>query len=355
MDIATAPAKHEKISKLFLKKITIFAATFVAALFSGYSFWQIIYLGNLNFYPYLILAVAASAIIFYLSSLVIDSYKFLILLSTTATALFCFSWILNSETYLKNFQISIIAFFASLLFLAAGSRQIKRESNDLLKIRWWRIGRRGLKYFFWAITIIIAISLYFSPYGKLELLLNQDNFNKLLNSSTPVIKMFFLDFSWDATIDDLIENQLQRLLSQSKESSKEIYLKQLSELGISPDYVFKKEGPEKLSAAMGGKSPTIEQYKKDLSEKLGIKISGNEKINELAYNLTFSRYYKFSPKIQNYTTIIIIALISLTVKSVSIILIWLILIVGFLIYELLISNGFLVIKTENAIKEKVEL
>ncbi len=353
MEISTFQAHQKKISEIFLKKTVIFLIASIASFVIGYYFWQIIYEKNFSAYPFFLAAILISAIIFNITSLAVGSYRFLILYSIIGTVLLYFPLFLNWGSVLKNIWIFIACFFISAALWLWGSRKIKNEAANIIKIKWWKIGSCGLKFFFWSLTFVIAALLYFSPQFKLGLLINENSFNKILQSATPAVKYFIPNFNWNMTVDEFIQKQAEQQLSGQKPKT-ETYLKQLSDLGVVPEYAFVGENINKMLATINNQS-IAEQYKEGLSSKLGIKISGQEKLNEFTYTMALSQYRKASLKTQNYILVAIIAIIALTAKSVSIVLGWIALITGFLIYELLIANGFLKITSANTLKEKVEL
>lgn len=356
MEQITVAEKRKKVSVLFLKNLAIFIANIIIPAFFGYYLWQIIDAGAFNAYPYLIIAAILLALLFYLTAISAPSFKttcpFLLIMLLFS----CCGWFINWQTYLQNIKISLAAFLIAFLLLLLGNHKIKGEVKNLVKIKWWRIGKSGLRYFFWAMIIIMSVSIYFSPQTKLEVLINESHFNKILDSSRPIIKFFIPDFNWNSTVDGFIKKQIEKNIPASPSLSREDYLKKLAEMGVPLEYAYvKKNGSTQLQLGAPDISAATKQYKDSLSLKLGFKITGSEKLNELAYKIIFSEYRKLSDKAKNYASIGLIIVIALTVKTLAIILEWLTLIFGFFVYELLISSGFFKIKTENVLKEKISL
>jgi len=302
-----------------------------------------------------------------LNSILVDS-------SSNATL-----FILSGLTVFLFFKFNVYIFGGSLifiLFLILGDRRIKRERDERLKIRVFRFLKRGLPLIFTGILVAVSIIFYFSPISSFneELIFPRAIFDFIFKPFEGLISKNFPGYQPGTTIDELIimsnilgvnpeqgfpsqaeiinSPEFKKLLQSNSFDDKKESLN-LNEFLKNPQVVafFQRE----LESQINKISPAVLKNKRDeFAKEFGIELSGNETLSDVVYKIINSNAKIFSGHYKSYLPLIFTVGLFLTLKAISIPLIWIIIIFTFVIFRLMVSANFINIKKEEVEREIIK-
>lgn len=347
MDVSNIVAIRNDTNKnSYLWKISVVTAlTLIFAFLSGFSlgkaflFQKFIFSSSwLTFIIFLTLFL----IFFIFESLFAHSLRFWTLLLETLVFSFAFYLSRNGgKIILMSLLWSLGVWLIMLLCFWAGSFLMRRRMNDLMKLRWNDITKRGLVLALIGINLFICLQWMGNVITQLDSLFTPKTINILLQPSTPILKKYFANFDWNMMVDDFIKgvvtDQTEKLFEQNKE--------QLKNFPTSYIEQQKKSLIEQNSKVM----------KEQLSEVVGFKLQGTESLNIAAYQFLYNKYRAADLKIKQMIILIIFVLMFAILRFLAVFVNWVTRILGWLIYEILLSAGFVSVATENKIKESIIL
>jgi len=223
----------------------------------------------------------------------------------------------------------IFSFVFSALFLFWSGYYGKKEADNYLKMRFFRLGKVVLSRFFTAISFFVAFS-YVSIFATGSVsLISKDFLNSSLNSGSSLVSSFYPNFSFDSTLRSNIES-------------------------IISDQIDKKDGllvsPEQKNLEV---NRGVLIYTKSLSETIGLPVDIDSKTSDFIHSiLTF----KFSELVKNYGLVAYFALvfiIFLILRSAAYLFYWPILILSFPFFHILRAFGFYAVLLETRSKEVI--
>lgn len=343
-NILTTESNHAKTK--YLLKISILSGfVLIFAFLSGWSLGKAFlfqkFIFNLSWIA-LLLFLTLFLIFYLVESLFARSVRFGALLLETFVFVFAFYLSRNSGKIVPMSLLwSVGVWLVMLLCFWGGTFLMRRRMNDLIKLRWNEIAKRGLVLALIGINLFICLQWLGGVITQLDTLFTPKTINIALKPSTPILKKYFTNFDWNMMTDDFIKvvitDQTEKLFEQNKE--------QLKNLPTSYVEQQKKTIIEQNSKAM----------KDQLSELAGFKLQGTESLNMVAYQFLYNKYRAAELQIKQMIILIIFAFMFAILRFLSVFINWWTRVLGWLIYEILLSSGFVAIATENKIKENIIL
>lgn len=233
---------------------------------------------------------------------------------------------------------SSVIFFLTLIWSRS---KIQQEKIQQIKFHFSKVISRGLPIFLTGFSLVLAVSFAFSPqFSTSALEIPKTLFDITFNLSEKFLALQFPGFHKEITIDEFLivglSSQIEQMIGASgfTDVSKEMIEQQLKNLQVKK---LLKEQKEKYSAA------------------LGIEIKGNEKLKDTAYQAINERMPLLIKPYQNYLPPILIFIGFTIIKPLTIPLMWLTLIMGWIILKILLVFRFCKISKEMVEKEIIIL
>lgn len=343
-NILTTASDHSKTNylwKIFALMILVLIFAFLSGWSLGKAFLFQKFIFSSSWITFLLFLTLF--LIFYLfESLFARSVRFGALLMETFIFTFAFYLSRNSGKVAPMALLwSTGVWLVMLLCFWGGTFLMRRRMNDLIKLRWNDITKRGLVLALIGINLFICLQWLGNVITQLDTLFTPKTINIILKPSTPIFKKYFTNFDWSMMTDDFIKavitDQTEKLFEQNKE--------QLKKFPTSYIEQQKKNMIEQNLKAM----------KDQLSEIAGFKLQGAESLNMVAYQFLYNKYRAAELQIKQMIILIVFAFMFALLRFLSVFVNWWTRILGWLIYEILLSSGFVAVTTENKIKENLIL
>ena len=229
-----------------------------------------------------------------------------------------------------------------LLCVWVGAWLMRRRKDDLLRLRWNEITKRGLVMFLIGVNLFICLEWMGGVIGQMDSLFSVKTIDFVLKPSTPIMRNYFGEnFDWNMMVDEFIRNLVTA-------QTEKIFEAQKDKLSIFPTSYIEQQ-----------KKALIEQNSKALKEQMsgivGFNLTGTESLNLVAYQFLFNKYRAADIKVKQLIILIVAALMFIFLRVlagiINLITRW----IGWLVYELMIVSGFAAISTANRTKEDLIL
>lgn len=270
-----------------------------------------------------------------------------ILISVIFFALIGISWFLvNSKmvvfmtslavvvSYLLVFGFNFLYLIAAAvcLFILYFANDLSiREKNERKRINFTRVFHTGMPIILVAIAILVSVAYYYSP--QITNLKNGININSAsyLNDATiEILKKSNTDFNPAMTVNDFLMQFIGKGSVKMSAMLKEILHLQDQDLT----------------------NATLNSLRNNISESIGMKLNGDERILDLLIDVVISKINIF---VKNYYVIFSIVLpigLFFAIKFIGTFILWLSLFLSWLVFKILIRTGAITIEIE---KEPVEV
>ncbi|MFH1188815.1 MAG: hypothetical protein V1652_03155 [bacterium] len=244
--------------------------------------------------------------------------------------------------FLVSWDYLLTAWLGLFIFLLLSFRGSRQELHSSLKIHFWRTARASLSYSI--IGVLFAISLmYISLFINNGVFIGQKTFVQILQSSDFVMAKLIPGFSFNKTLDETLHatitansrigNQILEFVNTNNKSSIDIMLL--------PD-----DQKEKIISQM------VPEISKNIQSSMGNSFNPDVSIADNIYNsFVVSSIEKLSPEQRAYIGLSTILLIIITVKSMAVVLYIPLIFIAFILYELFIAAGFMVLRVEPCSRE----
>ena len=305
------------------KEITLGILTIAAGVLNAYLWRGVLFAGefqNAAFYSLPVLSLFAFAILFSLSSAFIRER-----IVRTATAVLA----LASGFLLVPYQPVMLS--GAVLAAAGGwygAEQIANEysASNFFSVR--KILRGGLPVFFTAVALVLAVFYLASIGGNDQAFLPKALFDAIVPLIEQPLQGILPGFRSAAAVDDLVLALAAQQLGG----------------GLDPGTL---PGAER--------DALLRQGRQALGEQLGIPLSGKEKATDILYEATNVQVAKFLGPYQRYLPFLAAAGFFLAIKTFTLPVYWITLILFALMIKLLVAVGFLTEKTKTVEVTRIEL
>jgi len=236
---------------------------------------------------------------------------------------------------------SIGVWLVFLLCVWVGAWLMRRRKDDLLRLRWNEITKRGLVMVLIGFNLFICLHWMGDTFNQIDSLFSIKTINTILKPSTPIMKSYFGNFDWNMMVDDFVKNLATK-------QTEEIFEAQKDKLLMFPTSYIEQQKKSLIEQ-------NLEATKKQLSNIVGFNLSGNESLNLVVYQFLFNKYRSADIQVKQLIILIIAALMFTFLRILASIVNLIVRLIGGIIYELMIVSGFASILTLNRTKEDLIL
>ena len=302
-----------------LAVLTVFSALFfgweLRAFFDGAGDWIMFAASSCVFLALFLLQV------FFVKNL----NRRIFILFLESVAIFAFFYDFFSQALLAG----LAAVFLLLIWANAGG---VNDLKNTLKINFFRIGRAALPKASNALIVAACAVYYVYMSGTGGFFLSEKALGEILAPTSGMIAYFIPGFDINSPIDKIVTD---------------FSLKSVE--GDPRFAALPQEVRRRLTSEASG------QLLVQISDFLGVKISGGEKLDSLLYRAMENGYAGLSPENRTIVVWSVILLLALTLKGFAIFAVWGAEIAAFLVYEVLLALGAFIIVLESRSREIVIL
>lgn len=239
--------------------------------------------------------------------------------------------------------VNFLASFNERMLLAVGILAVsfigagiigRREIDDVLKIRFFRLSRVVLVPAVFGIAICVAI-LFFDAFSLRSLtgenpILPQSVFEKNVEGFSRILGPALGDIDFSKTLREIADDSVERIAQDAPVAL----------------------GSEVLRAS---KEQALREYQERIEEVLKSPIHPDEKLSTQIYNSLLQRFNQLEGGLKTIILVALAFLLFMTVAAVSPILRIVAAGIAFLLFELLRATGFVAVVFENRSKETIAL
>lgn len=345
-----------------IKKIVFLLLIILIAIY----FWGILILfflnASLNFLILLIIGWIAFLLMILLSVFLIDNRKLIygvFIISVMGFFLF-YNNLVN-----HNFFYYLLGVLGFLLFLIIGLELMFLEKKDRLKISFKRTWKRGLPWIITSFALIISLVYYFNPLLKInqeEIIIPQEFFGVILKPASRLMGKTISFYDPEMTIDETLasniilqnkeEVDIEKIPAELVNKINSNNLKDLDINDLLKNPAIKDFLQSQLIQDTFNQRLILEQ-REQLSQSLGVELTGNETTEDVLANLVNSKINEFiGPNVKEISIGIAIALF-LILRFLGKILALFAYLLAKIIFDILVLFKIVKIKKEKKIGENV--
>lgn len=227
------------------------------------------------------------------------------------------------------------AAFLSFLILLWGDYAGKEELKNMLKIKFWRVGKKVLPKAITALALFSSFaSITVASVGGEKFFISQQTFDKIVSPifEMKLLKNFFPEFDFSLPVGELINNLARNQVEQH---------------------------PQAKLLPESAKQQLISQSAKELEEKIsdfvGKPINLKSTFSEAIYDAMVYKFIQLPAEVKNIIPFGVAAIIFLTIIGFILPIRWLVSFLAFLIYEICLALGFSNLALESRSREIIVL
>lgn len=220
----------------------------------------------------------------------------------------------------------------TFLILILANQRGRRELEDFVKIRFWRINKTILPK---AIAAIFLFSSVIYVYGfptEGGFFISKQAFEKILLPNKVLIDKFLPGFDFSSTLNEFAKKSVEKEISESAQ------FKNLP--------AFAKNQLIAQSA---------KEFENKISEMAGVKIDSKLKISDAIYEALKNKLINLPENIKPYIPVSAVIFIFLVLEGFAIPIRWIVSIFSFIMYEIFLALGFAKIELEGGSREIITL
>lgn len=231
----------------------------------------------------------------------------------------------------------IIIFFIILLF---ARNSIQNSSQDMLKLHWHRMTKKGLAEAALPILLLVSIGFGFSLWQKSAsgFFLSEKSLASVLNVGNPIARLYYKDFDWNMTVDDFVKVAASRAVDSTLEKM----------FGSNSGIVVENQKKVLVDQSIGA-------VKTQFSQFVGFELKGSESVSSVLYKFLSNKVDSLPINIRRIIIAVFVFLFFVTIKFLLPIITFLSRMFSYLIHETLIGLGFSQIIYEGRTKEVIHL
>lgn len=231
--------------------------------------------------------------------------------------------------------ISLILFWVVFLILIWANWNGKRETENFLKVRFWRISKVVLPKAIAAVAFSASV-LFVFPYSPLtagfQFPISSSLLEKFFAPASGILQKFLPGFDVSLSVAELTKNLAEQQIAK------------LPEIPILPKAV-----QQQLIAK------TMKDFEAQIANIFGSDINPKLKISDVAYETLKNKFEGLTENLKLIVMLGIAALLFLTIEGVAIPFRWLVTVIAFIAYEILLMTGFATIMLEGKSREIIIL
>jgi len=234
------------------------------------------------------------------------------------------------------FQLNIFLMVSSGLLVVMfiiGGFSMKKEAENCIKFQWSRVAAKGYNWIIFSMILFVAASMY-STSPLVKNIQPLDIFNKSIEYSQKV-DLSKIGIKQEIKLDMTVDELLNKTINQESQAIPEIDINALMDK-LPANLKGKIVLPDNLK--IDAAKQLIDAARADLSSRLGLDLTGQEKISDAIWKYFSQAFNKMHPMVKYLFYILIATLVYMTLGSI----IWFIRILC-LFVGWIILNFFLVI------------
>ncbi len=330
MDNNRQPATPEvEIDRSMPKIIALAAAGIIFAFFFGY-FLKLFVLESRTDY----LIFSFSAFVLYLTVFLLNVF-FIKSGSRISSIIFLESLALLGVFYDKLSLMLGLGVLASFLILLWANYSGRLELENMLKIRFWRVGKKTLPKAITALALFVAVAYAgVGSFGENDFFISSKAFEKILSpiAEMKIVQNFLPGFALEKPFDEFIKDLAKNQIEQN------------------PQF---KLLPQKAKKELVNQ--TAKELEKKASDLIGGPVNSKIKTSDLLYQTMVSKFKELPENIKNFLPVGLATLIFLTIVSLILPIRWLVSVLAYLVYEICLALGFSTIMLEGRSREIILL
>lgn len=238
----------------------------------------------------------------------------------------------------KDWEVGFIgAWAAAFLILVYADRAGKLELENLLTIKFWRVGKRVLPKAVMALALLASASYYFNIQefnlrAPEKFFISEKSFEQIFFPAGTFVKKIIPQFDLDLTTDEI--------------------LAKIAEDEVAGNPLFK-------NLPKSAQKPLINQavgaLQKDVAGLIGVPLDTKVRVPETIYRVLVRKILDLPENVRSALPLGAALLVFLAILGFTWLIRWIATIIAFVIYEILLFFGFAEIGTEITNKEVVVL
>jgi len=239
-------------------------------------------------------------------------------------------------------QLSWIAIF--ILFFWFGRHLMQTAAEDMLKLRWQRITKKGLAQLLTVFALFISVSLgvFLWQRPNNEIMISESALTSILNSGNFVVHLYLKDFDWKMKTDDflkivaekVVNSSLEKMLGKSLEGLPAAYVENQKQAFIEQN---------------------IPSLKNQISQFVGFTIRGQDSLAHVAYQFVYGKLRNLPASVNQIIVIVFVVVVFIALRALAALVSVVARFLGYLLYEILLAVGFVHLIYEGRTKESVVL
>lgn len=230
------------------------------------------------------------------------------------------------------------AAFVSFLILVSGDYLGRRELENMLKIKFWRISKKTVPKAVIALALFVgAVYVAVPGIGQIEqkeFFISQPTFEKIISpfSNVSLIQQILPGFNLSSTVEELVNN-----LAAGQ-------VKKIPQANLLPEAAKK----QLINQA-------TKDFEKQFSDFVGTPVNPQAKVSEVIYEIMVQKFTQLPDNIKTVIPIGAAAIIFLIIIGFTLPIRWLATCLAYLIYEIFLALGFSATMMEGRSREIIIL
>ncbi len=293
----------------FYKPLILDILTIISALWFGYAYMQ--FLGGSEGALTLVISLGIFSIFSTLQIFFTKAFNrrmFIIILQTICILIPFYG---HSITYLA------VAAGIYMFFTVWGELLAYGELENNIEIRFFKVARPYLKKLTTALVLLMIV-LYLPQWDEKRAFIPQDSFRSLYGWAAGVTKSFYPDIDFNSTFISLtrslarVELQKNQEFKSLTEANKETMIQDISN-----------------------------QIATSTSKSLGIAISAEDQTSDVFYNSIVKLFASLKDRFKESFLLVWALAAFLLIRGLGVIFYWIVMLISFILYELLLTSGWI--------------
>lgn len=238
----------------------------------------------------------------------------------------------------NNFFVFTVVFIASFLLLIWADYSGRQTIQDLLKIKFWHVGKASLPKAVFGIALLSSAIYYNISYSgdlaKREFPISFSAFERLVAPTSGVVRRFIPEFNPSSSFGDAISRLAKRQLESA------------------PQFDLLPEEQKKILL-----SRTVAEFNKTAADFIGnnLVLNSDETLGRVLYDVAVNRFANLPENIKSAAPVGIAVAIFLIIIGFALPIRWIVTILAYIVYQILLALGFATVAMEGKSKEVVIL
>lgn len=226
-----------------------------------------------------------------------------------------------------------------------GRSAIFKNKEEMMKIRWQKMIRRGVSLTLTGLIIFWSIGFGLAIWEKPDngFFVTPTGLEKFLNSSNFLVRLYLPNFTWSMTVDKFMTDLSEKTVNTAIEKTFGDQFKQAMDGNVD---IINKQKQTLIRE-------NVSSLRLKLSEILNKSLNGQETLAEIAYQWSFNKFQSIPQNMRNYLLVALMLVLFITLKVFAPLVSLIVRFFSFLIYEILMALGFANMSYETRNKENI--